>query len=389
MKLLHTSDWHLGKVLKGQSRLDEQIAVLSGDRRHRRGGSSPTWSSSPATSTTPRRPTAETEKIAVRALSALRRHAAAVVVDRRQPRPRRRAWTRCAPGPTRPASRCGARSARPRITSITGVTAGGEAWRLAALPFVSQRYAVRASEMFELSAAEASATYADHVARLVAALTDGVRRRHRDGQPGHRPPDRGRRQDSAAASATRTPSRPTPCRRRVFPPSDPLRRAGPPAPPPAGARAVPGALLRPPARGRLRRGGEPAVGVHCGAVAPRPRPRSRAVPVAAAVPLRTVRGTPGRAGRAAASTRPRGCGSIVRGAAPGRPHARRCRSCCRGRWRYASTRSRCPSWTPPSRPADAAGALAPRAVRRVPRRHGQSPTRRSATLFNELYDEVQ
>jgi exonuclease SbcD len=54
---------------------------------------------------------------------------------------------------------------------ISGVSADGERWRLAALPFVSQRYAVRASEMFELTAADASATYADHVARLFAALT--------------------------------------------------------------------------------------------------------------------------------------------------------------------------------------------------------------------------
>src|SRR4051812_20553008 len=28
MKILHTSDWHVGKVLKGQSRRDEHIAVL-------------------------------------------------------------------------------------------------------------------------------------------------------------------------------------------------------------------------------------------------------------------------------------------------------------------------------------------------------------------------
>jgi DNA repair protein SbcD/Mre11 len=28
MKLLHTSDWHVGKVLKGQSRMDEHIRVL-------------------------------------------------------------------------------------------------------------------------------------------------------------------------------------------------------------------------------------------------------------------------------------------------------------------------------------------------------------------------
>ena len=29
MKLLHTSDWHVGKVLKGQSRLDEQTRALA------------------------------------------------------------------------------------------------------------------------------------------------------------------------------------------------------------------------------------------------------------------------------------------------------------------------------------------------------------------------
>ena len=29
MKLLHTSDWHVGKVLKGQSRVDDQVAALA------------------------------------------------------------------------------------------------------------------------------------------------------------------------------------------------------------------------------------------------------------------------------------------------------------------------------------------------------------------------
>jgi hypothetical protein len=28
MRFLHTSDWHVGKTLKGRSRLDEQRAVL-------------------------------------------------------------------------------------------------------------------------------------------------------------------------------------------------------------------------------------------------------------------------------------------------------------------------------------------------------------------------
>ena len=29
MKFLHTADWHVGKVLKGRDRLDEQRAVLA------------------------------------------------------------------------------------------------------------------------------------------------------------------------------------------------------------------------------------------------------------------------------------------------------------------------------------------------------------------------
>src|SRR5690606_37433504 len=54
-----------------------------------------------------------------------------------------------------------------------GETAGGWRWRLAALPFVSQRYAVRAAELFELSSADTESAYADHLRRMVAALSQG------------------------------------------------------------------------------------------------------------------------------------------------------------------------------------------------------------------------
>ena len=36
VKVLHTSDWHVGKLLRGASRIDEHRAVLGGDRRDRR-----------------------------------------------------------------------------------------------------------------------------------------------------------------------------------------------------------------------------------------------------------------------------------------------------------------------------------------------------------------
>ena len=45
---------------------------------------------------------------------------------------------------------------------------------MVALPFLSQRYAVRASEMFDLTDAEATQTYADHIARLLASLAETV-----------------------------------------------------------------------------------------------------------------------------------------------------------------------------------------------------------------------
>jgi exonuclease SbcD len=169
VKILHTSDWHLGKVLKGQSRRDEQVRVLqeiiSIAEKERpdlvvvAGDLYDTTAPSP-----------EVKKLLVRALSALRRHADAVVAiagnhDNAPEIDALRPWADGAGvtlrGTVGPAA----------DHVITGTTAGGEAWRLAALPFVSQRYAVRATELFELSGADAAATYADHVARLIAALT--------------------------------------------------------------------------------------------------------------------------------------------------------------------------------------------------------------------------
>lgn len=170
MKILHTSDWHVGKVLKGQSRLDEQIAVLAevvGVAEAQK----PDLVIMAGDLFDVAAPGADAEKVVIRALTALRRHAADVVViagnhDNAARLDALRPWADGVGITLR------GQVGKPADHLITGVTPGGEAWRLAALPFVSQRYAVRASEMFELSAAEASATYADHVARLFATVTE-------------------------------------------------------------------------------------------------------------------------------------------------------------------------------------------------------------------------
>jgi len=170
VKILHTSDWHVGKVLKGQSRLTEQLAVL-GEIVHIAEAERPDLIIVAGDLYETAAPTAETKKIVVRALTALRRHSDAVVAiagnhDHGAEIDALRPWADGAGITLR------GTVGRAEDHLISGVTPGGEPWRLAALPFVSQRYAVRASEMFELSSAEASATYADHVARLYAALTE-------------------------------------------------------------------------------------------------------------------------------------------------------------------------------------------------------------------------
>jgi exonuclease SbcD len=169
MRLLHTSDWHVGKVLKGKARLDEQIRALAQivdiARTERpdlvivAGDLYDTAS-----------PTADSTKVVTRALSALKNTGADLVAiggnhDNGHALDALRPWAEAAGITLRGAVR---EQAREHV--VTGTTAGGEAWRLVALPFLSQRYAIRACEMFDLTDAEATQTYADHVARLLDRL---------------------------------------------------------------------------------------------------------------------------------------------------------------------------------------------------------------------------
>ncbi len=172
MKLLHTSDWHVGKVLKGQSRMDEHVAVLKQVVDIAR-SERPDLVLVAGDLFDTAAPTPDATRVVTRALSALRGSGAEVVAiagnhDNGAALDALRGWAEAAGITLRG-------SVRDRAAEhlITGRTAAGEDWRLVALPFLSQRYAVRATEMFALSAAEATQTYADHVGRLLSALTAG------------------------------------------------------------------------------------------------------------------------------------------------------------------------------------------------------------------------
>ncbi|GIF66853.1 nuclease SbcCD subunit D [Asanoa ishikariensis] len=172
MRILHTSDWHVGKVLKGQSRVEEHVAVLAQVVEIAR-AEQPDLVIVAGDLYDTAAPSPESTRLVTRALSALRRTGADVVAiggnhDNGAALDALRPWADAAGITLR-----GSVRDQPAEHVIEGTTSAGERWRLVALPFLSQRYAVRAVEMYDLTAAEATQTYADHLARLLGKLTEG------------------------------------------------------------------------------------------------------------------------------------------------------------------------------------------------------------------------
>ena len=383
MKILHTSDWHVGKVLKGRSRADEHDrgAARAGRRRPRRGrrpghrrrrpvrhrralrprrtklvtraltalrGTGATWWSSPATTTTPRRSTR---------------------------RPCRRAGHHVA-GPS------GGRRARPAVHSRHDPAARLAAGR-AAVPVPAVRGA-RAGDV----RADRGRGQPDlrRPRRPAGRRADRGLRRAGHGQPGHRPPDRGRRQHRRRRARGAHDPRLRRAGRRSSRAQRALRGAGPPAPARSGCRAPARcATAASPARGRLRRGGEHAA-VRCWSRCSRRRPAAgprgaRDGGHAAAHGA----GHPGRARRDAERTATPGCGCSS-ASSPGPGCARRCRSCCPAPWRSGSTRRAVPGrGAAPAGPQRRRGRSPRELFARLPRPTAATPT--TATL-SALFDQL-
>jgi DNA repair protein SbcD/Mre11 len=171
MRILHTSDWHVGKVLKGRTRHEEHIRVLAQVVEIAK-AERPDLVIVAGDLYDTAAPTADATRVVTRALSALRQTGAQVVAiggnhDNGPALDALRPWAEAAGIILR-----GSVTANADELLITGTTADGERWRLVALPFLSQRYAIRAAEMYELTAAEANQTYADHISRLIARLSE-------------------------------------------------------------------------------------------------------------------------------------------------------------------------------------------------------------------------
>ncbi|HWN35552.1 MAG TPA: exonuclease SbcCD subunit D [Pseudonocardia sp.] len=171
MRFLHTSDWHVGKTLKGRSRLDEQRDVLREIVQIAR-AEQPDAVLIAGDLYDSAAPSAGAQRLVVDALMALARTGAEVLAiagnhDHAATLDAYRALAGAAGitllGAVRPADRGGVVRFAARST--------GEPVTVAALPFLSQRYAVKAAELVGQTPAQNAGGYDQLVRDVLGTLT--------------------------------------------------------------------------------------------------------------------------------------------------------------------------------------------------------------------------
>jgi exonuclease SbcD len=173
MKILHTSDWHVGKVLKGRDRHDEHVDVLRCLVQTARDEdvdvvlvAGDVFESAA--------PTAKAQGLVMRTLLALRadgrevvviagNHDNAALLDAVYRPVLGELGLHMLGTPKRPEAG----------GMLTLRTRDGEAVNVAAVPFLSHRYAVRAAEILLHEFAEHALDYAQRMSQIVHLLTEG------------------------------------------------------------------------------------------------------------------------------------------------------------------------------------------------------------------------
>lgn len=173
MKFLHTADWHVGKTLKGRDRLEEQRAVLA--------EIAATAEASAVDAVLVAgdvydlsAPSAAAQQLVIAALLRMRRAGAEVIVIAGNHdhgptfeayRPLMGVAGITLAGMVRPAERGGVIRFRAR--------SDGADVQVAVLPFLSQRYAVRAAEIVANTPSENVRAYDEQVRQVIGSLTGG------------------------------------------------------------------------------------------------------------------------------------------------------------------------------------------------------------------------
>lgn len=171
MRLLHTSDWHVGKTIRGRSRHDEHEAVLCEITEIARDHevdvvlvAGDLFESAA--------PTPESEALVYETLLGLAEHAEhVVVIAGNHDNPRR--LNAVAPLLALGNVTVLTDATSPDAGGFRRLTIGTETLNLALLPFVSQRGIIRAAALMEGAAFEHANAYADRLRILIEHLTAG------------------------------------------------------------------------------------------------------------------------------------------------------------------------------------------------------------------------
>jgi exonuclease SbcD len=173
MKILHTSDWHVGKVLKGRDRHDEHAAVLRCLVQLARAEDVDVVLVAGDVFETAA-PTAKAQGLVMRTLLALREESRQVVVIAGNHDNAALLDAVYRPVLGQLGLHVLGTPKRPDAGGMLALhTKGGEVANVAALPFLSHRYAVRAAEIMLHEFAEHALDYAQRVSEIVRLLTQG------------------------------------------------------------------------------------------------------------------------------------------------------------------------------------------------------------------------
>jgi exonuclease SbcD len=173
MKILHTSDWHVGKVLKGHGRHDEHLAVLGSLVQVAREEDVDLVLIAGDVFETAA-PTAKAQGLVMRTLLALRKDGRQVVVIAGNHDNAALLDAVYRPVLGQLGLHVLGTPKRPDAGGMLALsTRGGEAVNVAALPFLSHRYAVRAAEIMLNEFAQHALDYAERVTEIVRLLTQG------------------------------------------------------------------------------------------------------------------------------------------------------------------------------------------------------------------------
>lgn len=164
MRILHTGDWHVGKTLQGRTRGEEHEAVLSDIARiaveHEVDLTLVAGDLFDSASPSP-----DAERIVFSTLMKLSKHAPVVVIPGNHDNDRRLSALTPLFALTNVHVRAGI-EAEP-----IEIRAGGETARVACIPWLSQRYIVKAAQLMDHDAAETRGLYEERMQLIVEKLT--------------------------------------------------------------------------------------------------------------------------------------------------------------------------------------------------------------------------